>query len=278
MNITLNRRIAGILVPMFCLLLGAKAAQALPSIFRLTQSSQQSRCAAGAKVWSYDPSMQPITLTEMRRIIRAPQTTTKIHGLVISRALYSHFLEYAVVEYKRQRDLYPDNPVFQSAFGACVVAVNDRAYKPSNQSLAKQQHDRHFVEQAADAVEDVVRSKGREVAYCWSILGYMKLNGFILDGRIIRANHNAGIAALERAIELDPKSAGAHALLARSLVDPQRSLEMANKAIELDPKRADPYYIKALMLFRLKRNSEANLALKRSFDLLPPSMRPVKPK
>lgn len=246
----------------------------------------QPKTKKNTAAWRYDPRYEPITLTELRLVIRDPNTTAKKHSSVLNRAAVSHLTEYAVYEYNQQRRIHPDNPLLQSAFGSGVIKVNvfKDSYKPSNQKLYLSQRRRKFIDTAIDAMEYVVRHKGMNIAYCWSCLGCMKSVGFQSQWPLA-ISRSASIKTLERSIELDPEYPNGYDLLSSVLLekypnvfDPQRSLALARKAAELDPKFSDAYYNQAIALSQLKRDSEAQIAMNKCGALLPPIMRHSKPK
>ena len=248
--------------------------------------SSTTRIATVQTRWNYDPATQPITLTELRRLIRSPKTTPTQHSLLINRATKSRLLEYAVVEYDKARQARPENPVLQSAFGSCVVGVNefDWRYTPSNRTLLLSQRKATVVKQATDAIENAVRGKGMNVSFCWWAFGYMKLVGFEVQVQREYRSYKSGIDAFERAIELDPKNVDAHNLLAWGYLNPgphqsvQRALLLARNITEFSPKTANAYYWQAMALFDLKKPQEAQAMMKKWQSLLPPNLRQKVPK
>ena len=256
------------------------------SQLQLPTHSSNLRIATAQTRWSYDPATQPITLTELRRLIRSPKTTPTQHNLLINRATKSRLLEYAVVEYDKARQARPENALMQSAFGSCVVGVNrfDWRYTPSNRTLLLSQRKATVVKQATNAIENAVRGKGMNVSFCWWAFGYMKLVGFEVQVQREYRSYKSGIDALERAIELDPESIDAHDRLAWAYLNPgrykniQRALQLARNVTKFSPKTANAYYWQAMAFFDLKKPQEAQAMMKKWQSLLPPNLRQKVPK
>lgn len=232
--------------------------------------------------WPYDPTMQPITIAEIRRIIRSPKATPAMHSLVISRAHTSRLLEYAVEEYNKRRKSQPKNPVLQYAFGSAVISVNQRHYKPSNDALRRKQQESAFTRDAALAIENTVKGAGVNISFCQAAYGYMRVTPFPSPTENDE-EYKQGIDALERAIQLDPKRANNYVALAWAYLtmnksfDPQRSLDLSRKAAALNPKSSNAYYFQAIALLQLKRPKEADAVLVKSWALMPPNQRPKPP-
>lgn len=87
-----------------------------------------------------------------------------------------------------------------------------------------------------------------------------------------------GLRYLEKAIELNPKSPEAHAILGDKIGYPgntneglQRAIELKSKAIKLDANYAFPHFSLARQYVFMKRFKEADAALKKYLELSPPA-------
>ena len=135
---------------------------------------------------------------------------------------------------------------------------------------------RMAAETGIKAAEQAVALKPAEAEY-HRILG-------TLCGQVIPANVLAGLKygkcamqSINKAIELDPKSALAH--VSRGVGNyylpgafgggPEIALKDFDKAIQLDPKLAEAHLWRGLTLRKLNRNNEAHAALSKSLQLNP---------
>ena len=84
------------------------------------------------------------------------------------------------------------------------------------------------------------------------------------------------IAALEKALEVEPESVKAHLLLGTGLWRagrPDDALRHYEKAVEIDPKRAEARYSLSLALFLQDRWKDGRAQLERAFEIAPRSGR-----
>lgn len=146
--------------------------------------------------------------------------------------------------------------------------------------VALELRDKKLAEQTAElgirAAERAVELKPN-VAEHYRVLG-------TLYGQVIPANVLAGFSygkrardAINRAIEIDPKSApsyisrgvGNYYLPSALGGGPELAERDFRKALELDPKSADAYLWLGLTLRKMKRNADAREAFRRSLELDP---------
>jgi|HigsolmetaAR201D_1030396.scaffolds.fasta_scaffold07449_1 Lipoprotein NlpI, contains TPR repeats len=136
---------------------------------------------------------------------------------------------------------------------------------------------------AKSAAEAGIRAAERAVSLKPEVSENHRILG-TLCGQIIPANVLAGLRygkcameSINKAIELDPKSAKAH--LSRGVgnyyLPPafgggvELAIRDMEKAIQLDPRSADAYLWLGLALRKANRHAEAQKALKRSIELNP---------
>lgn len=136
---------------------------------------------------------------------------------------------------------------------------------------------------AKDAAETGIRAAERAVALAPNVAEYHRILG-TLCGQVIPANVLLGLkygrcarASIDKAIELDPKSARAY--LSRGVgnyyLPPafgggiDEALKDFDKAIQLEPNFAEAYLWRGIALRKAKRNEEARKEIQKSLELNP---------
>jgi tetratricopeptide (TPR) repeat protein len=237
------------------------------------------------KAWPYDPDYQPITKSEITRLIRDPETTVAGHEAIANRAGLYHLLNFAVDEYLKEHLKRPKDAVLQSAFGYTFFLAETA---PSENPSFQKTHTLHNSYWATQALW-----RGTKLApkspFCWRALAYAGISkASTLNEDYTSASESElpsikqSLKFLEKAVELAPNDARTYRMLAwgyqfrTKFYSPQKELQFAQRAVKFAPHSSKSLNALAWAYFDNKDYKALHQTLQKAYALRPPQFRDPK--
>ena len=225
--------------------------------------------SAGHAAQVKDPSQEPISQAELKRLITTTPLTSPIQFKLIPRAAASGLEKAAFEQYSLIAQKQPNNGDALLLQGLTAEKYWFYARQKNGNGLPDRMQEAHLLE-----------SVGTYLAKASSLLP----NSAVADeayGRYLwqfKHDNAGGLKLLEKAIAIAPKSASAHAYLADMYSNPSPELFSPAKAqaelleaARLDPTYAFPRFGLARLYVDQKHFQEAETQLKAYAALIPPS-------